>query len=414
MKALVLGWLLSLAVALPPLACAAPDEPAAPPVVVGHQVLLLLRLPPDHYRPESAYSGGYGDGAAHAARRRVAAALAREHGLTLVTDWPMPLLGVDCYAMDVPAAQTPELVAQALSRDPRVAWAQVMNVYRTRGHNDPLYSLQPAAQAWHLSELHAVATGRDVRVAVIDSGIDDHHPDLVGQIALKQNFVDGRRDAPEQHGTAVAGIIAARADNGIGIAGVAPNVRLLALRACWEEPDQATLCTSLTLAMALHHAIEHAAGVINLSLSGPSDRLLAKLIDAALARNITVVGAVDRELPDGGFPASHAGVIAVADTADPPAASSRALLAPGRDVPTTVPGGRWNLVSGSSYAAAHVAGLFALLRERLPPRDSPLSAGSVVSFVDGEIDACATLARVAGDAACDRTVTRAAPSIVHR
>ena len=173
-----------------------------------------------------------------------------------------------------------------------------------------------------------MATGRDVRVAIIDSGVDDNHPDLAGQIARKQNFVDARPDAPEQHGTAVAGIIAARADNGIGIVGVAPNVRLFALRACWEETDQATLCTSLTLAMALHDAIEHSADVINLSLSGASDRLLVKLIDTALARQITVVGAFDSDLPDGGFPASHAGVIAVADAADPSAAG-RALWPPG-------------------------------------------------------------------------------------
>jgi subtilisin family serine protease len=392
---------------------AAPDDAMPPSPAGAAQVLLLLRMPPDHFRPEGAYSGGYGDAAAHAARRRVAAALAREHGLTLATDWPMPLLGVDCYAMAVPPAQSPERVVEDLSRDPRVEWAQVVNVYRTRGHNDPLYPLQPAARVWQLSELHALATGRDVRVAVVDSGIDDRHPDLMGQIALKENFVDRTRDVPEQHGTAVAGIIAARADNGIGIAGVAPQVRLLALRACWEQRDRATLCTSLTLAMALHHAIEHAAAVINLSLSGPSDRLLARLIDVALARRITVVGAIDPVLPDGGFPASHRGVIAVADTADPPLAGG-ALLAPGRDVPTTLPGGRWGLVSGSSYAAAHVAGLFALLRERMPSGDEPLTAARVLSFPEGEIDACATLARVAGDALCDRTMTRAVPSIVHR
>ncbi len=413
MKALLAGLLFALVAAFPPPARAAPDEPSAASAVAGHQVLLLLRLPPQHYRPESAYSGGYGDGAAHGARRRVAAALAREHGLSLATDWAMPLLGVDCYVMDVPPDQAPERVAQALSQDPRVAWAQTMNVYRTRGHNDPLYSLQPAAQTWHLSELHEVATGRNVRVAIVDSGVDDKHPDLAGQLALKQNFVDERSDVPEQHGTAVAGIIAARADNGVGIVGVAPNASLLALRACWQETPQSTLCSSLTLAMALHFAIAHEADVINLSLSGPPDRLLARLIDAALTRNITVVAAVDRGLPDGGFPASHAGVVAVADAAGPPSASP-ALLAPGRDVPTTLPGGRWNLVSGSSYAAAHVAGLFALLRERLPQREMAPSAASVLSFSSGQIDACATLARVAGDAACDRTMTRATTSLVRR
>jgi subtilisin family serine protease len=388
------------------------DTARPPSLEPPAQVLLLLRLPPDHFRPESAYSGGYGDAGAHAARRRVATALAREHGLTLATDWPMPLLGVDCYAMTVPLARSAEQVAHDLSRDPRVEWAQVAHVYHARGHDDPLYAVQPAARAWRLSELHTLATGRDVRVAVIDSGIDDTHPDLIGQVASKENFVDRARDVRERHGTAVAGIIAARADNGIGIAGVAPRVRLLALRACWEDRDQATLCSSLTLAMALHHAIEQAAGVINLSLSGPTDRLLARLIDVALARRITVVGAIDPALPDGGFPASHRGVVAVADTADAPH-SGRALLAPGRDVPTTLPGGGWGLVSGASYAAAHVSGLFALLRERMPSGGEPLDAAGVLSFADGEIDACATLARVAGDAACDRTVTRAAPSIVH-
>jgi subtilisin family serine protease len=408
MKWLLVAWLFALA-AVQPLARAAPvDQTAASAPVSAtatQQVLLLLRLPPEHFRPESAYSGGYGDGPAHGARRRVAATLAREHGLTLVTDWALPLLGVDCFVMTVPDDQQPERVAQALSRDPRVAWAQPMNVYRTRGHNDPLYPLQPAAQAWHLSELHEIATGRDVRVAVVDSRVDEHHPDLVGQVALKENFVDGRGDLPEDHGTAVAGIIAARADNGVGIVGVAPNARLLALRACWQQGSQATLCTSLSLAMALHFAITHEAGIINLSLSGPPDRLLDRLLDVAHTRNISVIGAVDRSLPDGGFPASHAGVVAVTDNTGEPALPG-VLIAPGRDVPTTLPGVRWNLVSGSSYATAHVAGLFALMRERLPAHAVPPSIASVVSFSSGEIDACATLTRVAGSGACVRTMTR--------
>jgi hypothetical protein len=409
-KKLWIAGLLLLA-AVQPLARAATAEPAAAPETTAapvsstQQVLVLLRLPPEHYRPESAYSGGYGDGPAHGARRRVAADLAREHGLVLVTDWAMPLLGVDCFVMTVPDDQQPDHVAQALSRDPRVAWAQPMHVFRARGHNDPLYPLQPVAQAWHLDDLHELSTGRNVRVAVVDSRVDEHQPDLEGQVAVKENFVDGRGESPEDHGTAVAGIIAARADNGVGIVGVAPNARLMALRACWQESGQSTVCTSLSLAMALHFAIVHDADIINLSLSGPPDRLLDRLLDVALSRGIGVVGAVDRSRPDGGFPASHAGVAAVIDDPGGPVPEG-ILVAPGRDVPATLPGAHWNLVSGSSYAAAHVAGLFALMRERAPPRAPPPALASVVSFPGGGIDACATLARVAGSGACVRTVTR--------
>lgn len=408
MKRCLIAWLIVLAT-LQPLARAAPPDPDAASAAVTQQVLLLLRLPPEHFRPESGYSGGYGDGPAHGARRRVATALAREHGLTLVTDWALPLLGVDCFVMTVPNDRQPEQVAQALSHDPRVAWAQPMNVYRTRGNGDPLYPLQPAAQAWHLKDLHETSTGRGVRIAVVDSRIDEHHPDLEGQVASNENFVEGRGELPEDHGTAVAGIIAARSENGVGIVGVAPQARLLALRACWQESGQATLCTSLSLAMALHFAITHDADIINLSLSGPPDRLLDSLLDVALARGISVIGAVDRSFPDGGFPASHGGVVAVADDIGEPALPGT-LVAPGRDVPTTLPGARWNLVSGSSYAAAHVAGLFALMREQLPAHAAPLSIASVVSFPGGAIDACATLARVAGPGACVRTVTRSTTS----
>ena len=405
MKRWLVAWLIALAALQPLGGAAAADQVVAPPAA-ARQVLLLLRLPPEHYRPESGYSGGYGGGAAHGARRRVAAELARAHRLDLVTDWALPLLGVDCFVLTVPDdGRPPEDVAQALARDPRVDWAQPMNEFRTRGHDDPLYPLQPVAQAWHLDELHEIATGRNVRVAVVDSRVDRHHPDLEGQVVLEQDFVDGHGELPEDHGTAVAGIIAARADNGAGILGVAPNARLLALRACWQHSSQSTVCTSLGLAMALHFAITHGAEVINLSLSGPSDRLLDRLLDVALARRISVVAAVDRSRPDGGFPASHAGVAAVSDESEGPALPG-VLVAPGRDVPTTLPGDRWKLVSGSSYAAAHVAGLFALMREPSPAGAGPPSMDGVVSLPGGGIDACATLARVAGGGACVRTVTR--------
>jgi len=225
--------------------------------------------------------------------------------------------------------------------------------------------------------------------------------------------------AAMMHGTAVAGIIVAQADNGIGIVGVAPQARVLALRACWQQAGEATLCSSLSLAQALQFAITHDAQVINLSLSGPPDALLARLLDIALGRGIAVVAAVDRGAVGGGFPAAHRGVVAVADTPSLPAAAA-AVIAPGRDIPTTVIGARWALVSGSSYAAAHVSGLLALLREARDRRGVAAStvaavpARDLVLLPDGRIDACASLSRVAGPCSCDCTAANAGPTVARQ
>jgi len=385
---------------------AVPAGAALPPAGTADQVLVMLRLPPDHLRPGVSYGGGYGDAAGLAARRRAAADLAKRHGLTLLSEWPMPILGVDCYLMATPGT-SPEEAAAELSHDPRVAWSEPMHVYRAQAGNtpnDPLFAAEPAAKVWRLADLHDVATGRNVKVAVVDSRIDTQHPDLAGQVQVARDFLPDHPGGPEGHGTEVAAVIAARADNGLGIAGVAPGARLMALRACWQEPTQAgTVCDTLSLARAISFAIENGAQVINLSLSGPNDTLLGRLLDVAIARGATVVGAADPSQARGGFPASHAGVVAVGSDGDTPARG--VLLAPGRDIPTAAPGGRWTLVSGSSFAAAHVTGLAALVRERDPrPGDS---GKMFVTRGGGEIDACSTLLRVAGSCGgcgCPRAV----------
>jgi subtilisin family serine protease len=286
-----------------------------------------------------------------------------------------------------------------------VAWSEPLHLYRGQGAppNDPLFPAQPAAKVWRLADLHEVATGRNVKVAVVDSRIDLQHPDLAGQVQVSRDFLPDHPGGAESHGTAVAGVIAARADNHVGIVGVAPGARLMARRACWQEPPKAAaICDTLSLARALSFAIENGAQVINLSLSGPDDTLLSRLLDVAITRGATVVGAADPSLAGGGFPASHAGVIAVAMDGDP--AARGFVRAPGRDIPTTEPSGRWTLVTGSSFAAAHVTGLAALVRERDPRL--PELAKLFVTRGGGEIDACSTLQRVSGACAscgCPRT-----------
>ncbi|MET0265215.1 MAG: S8 family serine peptidase [Duganella sp.] len=406
------------------------------------QLLVMLRLPATHYRPDATYGGRYMDDNGNGARRRRAELLARQHGLTLVEGWAMSLLGVDCYVMQYPDKDDPRRLIEKLSRDPQVEWAQQVADFEGMAQtampavsaptpasmaqpgmsdSDALYPVQPAARYWHVADLHRHATGRAVRVAVVDSGIDGEHPDLAGQLAVNTNFVDGGPPPAEIHGTAVAGIIAARSGNG-GIVGVAPSAKIMGLRACWQTTSQTTRCNSFTLSKAINYAILNGAKVINLSLSGPPDRLLDRLLDVALERGISVVGAVDAQAGGPAFPANHRGVVAVASqprikamaataaaalpavTAAPAGANANvSLLAPGDDIPTTAPGARWSFVNGSSYAAAHVSGMLALLEE-LRPNASPAQLRSMLQppevLKTANIDACATISRLIRQCSC--------------
>ena len=375
------------------------------------QILVMVRHPPDHFRPNSSYGPGYGDDIAQSQRERLARRIAGRHGLTLVDNWPMPTIGYDCFVMAVPDSRSTEAAADQVAHDSDVAWTEPVGLFKAQSSialpNDPLFPAEPAARQWRLADLHQIATGRGIKIAVIDSGIDGAHPDLSGQLLVNRNFVSGKPGAAEQHGTGVAGIIAAKAGNGIGIAGVAPDARLLGLRACWEDhggANAATVCDSFSLAKALYFAISEKPDVINLSLTGPQDRLLAELVKTAISRGLSVVAAFDRSRSDGGFPASVPGVIPVSEVALA-SQPGKVYTAPGRDIPTTEPGGRWFLVNGSSFAAAHVSGLVALVRQH--------NRSGELAFVSdpgqaGSINACATLVRAIGncDCACAR---RSAP-----
>ncbi len=372
------------------------------------QILVLLRQAPAHYRSDSTFDGNYGDAMSRAARERLGRKIASEHHILFVDSWPMPVVGLDCLIMAAPDGKSAASVAAEIARDANVEWAEPVLLYRTMSgaaaYNDPLFAATPAARQWHLAQLHKMATGRRMMIAVIDTRVDDRHPDLIGQIATSQEFVIGHPGGAERHGTEVAGVIAAKANNGVGMVGVAPNARLMALRACWQLPgSRGSACDSLSLAKALHFAIERGADIVNMSLGGPPDRLLARLIDVGLARGVTVIASADRDEAGGGFPASHAGVIAVSDLADA-AAPKGVVGAPGSGIPTTQPGAKWYLVNGSSYAAAHVSGLVALMREHLRAHRYSQLAFVAVPGGGSFIDARATLSQAIGR--CDNNCRR--------
>ena len=383
------------------------NENAAPTAdarVVNERILVMVRMPPPHFRPDAGYSDGYRGRSGREARRRIAADIAGAHRLDIETDWPMPELGVDCYVMRVPHGTSAQAVIEQLSHDARAAWSQPLQTFRALSYNDPLFALQPTAERWHLEALHAASTGRGVVIALVDSGVDMDQPDLAGRVRTTANFVR-EPYVGEEHGTAVAGIIVARADNRAGIVGVAPEATLLALRGCSTIAPGRTECNSFSLARALQSAMESQAQVVNLSLGGPRDRLLQALLDVALARGIIVVAATDaRDAPS--FPASHPGVVSVAAEGSPATAQ---FSAPGTDVPTTLPGAHWGLVTGASYAAAEVTGLVALVLQHRPLaareigqllRAERRNVDGAGHHAAGAIDACLVMSRVVPTCVC--------------
>ena len=276
--------------------------------------------------------------------------------------------------------------------------AQAAPAPRTPPVTAPVLADPVRDEQWQLRELHArdawrYSTGKGVTVAVIDSGVDASHPDLVGQVlpgidlvhgSGTGRYVNGQTD-PVGHGTTVAALIAGRGDDGRGAVGLAPRAKILPVRVLDEDNryDDA-----LTVANAVRWAVDNGARVVNLSLGGTGDSpALAAALDYAFARDVVVVactGNVSTSSPtDIWYPAREPGVIAVAGIErNKDMLWSGSLTGPATvlTAPATgllgakPPGGFWR-VQGTSFAAPLVSATAALVRSRWPD----MSAGDVVN-----------------------------------
>ncbi|MGH8550987.1 MAG: S8 family peptidase [Methylococcales bacterium] len=312
--------------------------------------------------------------------RRTSEQIAEEYHLEKLTEWPMTEVGVQCVVYRVPAVDSIPGTLQQMAKDQRIKIVQKMHLFSTEAHayNDPYFKLQSNLRSMQLDQVHDKATGRNVTIGMIDTGVDIQHPDLSGQITRQENFAAGVSSdfASDKHGTAVAGIMVARTDNGAGIAGIAPDARLVAFKACWPvQPDSiAAICNSYTLALALNTAIKAGVNILNMSLTGPYDALLELLLNRAIDNGVIIVAAdagpgKERE----NFPASLKNVIAVQAIISPEGKPDNPIgrvEAPGENVLTTLPHGTYDFISGSSIAAAEVSGLVAVLLELKPDLSS--------------------------------------------
>ncbi len=309
--------------------------------------------------------------------RRAADRLARDFGLAFVDEWPIVPLNVHCLVYAVPdGGEIDDLLARLRAR-PDVESAQRLNEFEVLGTEpaaagtraDPYSGLQHNLETLELVAAHNWSLGAGSSVTIIDTGADFHHPELVSQVQEHVDFVSGdERDfAGDAHGTAVAGIIGAAAGNGVGMVGVAPSARLSLLKACWYPKGRgAAVCDSFTLAKALSHVIDSPSQVVNLSLGGPADPLLERLLTLAIDRGLIVIAAEPSSARPG-FPTDVPGVIVVGSAPVPGrGAAAASLFAPGDEILVPTPGGGYDYASGNSLSAAQVSGIAALLLARRP------------------------------------------------
>ena len=298
---------------------------------------------------------------------RVGAASAdKEKVFSLLKAAPVPrkmtaLQKIRYHRAPVPAGVTLDDFLAQVRKAPSVEFAEVNPVFRSQSlsPDDPLLDEQWGLKAIHAPQVWEVTQGDpSVVIAVVDSGIDSDHSDLVPNLVAGYNFINDTANADDDlgHGTQVAGIIAAKSNNGLGISGVAPGCRMMPLKVLDANGEG----TAADVAEAIIYAADNGCRVINLSLGTYAwSEALKDAVDYAAGQNCVLVAAGGNNgTAEPCYPAAFPSTIAVAPTDQFRKAcffGNRApyidVSAPGTDILTTIVGGEYGNLTGSSAAA---------------------------------------------------------------
>ncbi|MEI7815352.1 MAG: S8 family serine peptidase [Coriobacteriia bacterium] len=287
----------------------------------------------------------------------------------------LAMSGGFCVVQVPPGTDVVEFVRD-LTEQPGVQYAEPDGVvYATMIPDDPDFSLQWAATKIGAPAAWDVTRGSSVKVAVIDSGADLDHPDLIGRLDTANDWDFVNKDDVAQddygHGTHVSGIIAATTNNGIGVAGVANQCTILPVKVMGANGIGSTSA----VAEGIRYAADEGASVINMSFGTPtgSDTLDAA-VQYAVSRDCVVVAATGNDgLRAVLYPAADENVIGVGSTTSSDALSYFSnygpgvdIAAPGSSIYSTTFDGGYGYKTGTSMAAPHVAGVAALIRSKNP------------------------------------------------
>jgi thermitase len=273
----------------------------------------------------------------------------------------------------------PNLIVRAawFPNDPR--FRELYGLHNTGQTGGAVDADIDAPEGWKAAGLGSWPASGGVRIGVIDTGIDQTHPDLSGQTVACARFQDllqlDECDDDNDHGTHVAGTIAAKANNGIGIAGVAFNADLVICKAL----DEFGSGSIADVASCIGWVSSQGAKVISMSLTGGASTTIQNAVANAWdnGNGAVIVAAAGNEGDDRvDYPAGYPEVVSVAatDNRDARADFSNAnsdveIAAPGVDVLSTVPGGGYATNSGTSMATPHVSGVAGVLWQ-LHPTDN--------------------------------------------
>ncbi len=300
-------------------------------------------------------------------------ALQRRHRLRPIETQIFQLSGTRMFLWQIPDRRSVAAVVRELEADRIVLFSQGNRVFTT-GQSDDKTASEGALPQYELAKLrlpqaHALAKGDGVLVAVIDSGVDVNHPELAGAIAGTFDTLPPPL-TPHKHGTGIAGLIAARGK----LMGAAPNARILAVRA-FNPAGASAQGTTFNILKGLDWAAANNARIINMSFAGPIDPAIHRALVAAHRRGMVLIAAAGNAGPKSPplYPGADANVIAVTATDAEnrlfPLAnrgSYIAVAAPGSQILVAIPDDKYEVSSGTSYSAAEVSGIVALMLERKP------------------------------------------------
>ena len=266
-------------------------------------------------------------------------------------------------------------LAKGLTTKKFIRAFQPNHTYRTYGSStDPYISRQfGCLPAEKLRDIQKICDGKNVRIALLDTGVDTRHEDLNAKRIIPVDFTNEGwgRYYTDIHGTALCGILSAIPGNGRGIAGLAPGAEIFAIKVCRSIKPGAieAITDTFTLASGLDYVIQKRIKLVNISIGGPKDPLIERLIGKARIRGTVFVAAVGNGGPRAppSYPAAYPGVIGVTAVDQNFRLYSRApwgpfvdVSAPGVDVFSLKPGNRYNFYTGTSFATAYVTGILAL------------------------------------------------------